>query len=132
MKGKTYDLKKLADSGKFDTTVSTRFFYDTQGYYDALTDFAADFKSDFGNYTAAFVVNSDEDRKIFLGDCFEARAEFVRLGMTALMEALAVLEDAAIQKNTKEFSDGQVKFDATLRICVDIIRGAVMPWRMST
>lgn len=126
MKSKIYDLKKLNSSGNFDISISMRFFYNTQEYFDALTDFASSYARDLGNYTPAFLINSDVDREGFMKECFKIRADFVCLGMTALLEKLAVMEDAAISKNFKEFSDGQVIFQATLKICKSLIKEAEM------
>jgi hypothetical protein len=131
MKGKTYDLEKLSASGKFDISVSTRFYYNTQEYFDALTDFALNYHRDLSNYTPAFVVNSDADREEFMKECFEIRADYVRLGLTALLESLVTMEDAAIAKNFKEFSDGQVTYRATMKICKDAITDAAMRWKMT-
>jgi len=131
MKGKTYDLKKLESSGKFDTSVSARFYYNTQDYFDDLTNFVNNYKRDLSNYTPAFVINSDEDREKFMKECFEVRADFVRLGLTALIESLEVMENAVISKKFKEFSDGQVTFKANIKICKDTINDAAMRWKMS-
>ncbi|MDR0272285.1 MAG: hypothetical protein LBI27_03085 [Clostridiales bacterium] len=131
MKGKTYDLKKLAASGHFDVNVSTRFHYSTQEYFDALTDFANNYDNDLRNYTAAFVVNSDVDREMFIKECYEIHADFVRLGFTALIEGLLVLEDAAMKKDMKEFADGQVSFKAKVKICKEEIINAQERWKMT-
>lgn len=131
MKGKTYDLNKLSATGNFDIGVTSRFYYNTQDYFDALSDFYLNFKRDLTNYTPAFVINSEDDRKEFLQECFEIRAEFVRLGITALLEALSVMEDAAITRKFSDFSDGQVTFRATLKICKEAIKDAEMPWKIS-
>lgn len=131
MKGKTYDINKLSSSGKFDVGVSNRFYYNTQEYFDALTDFAANYNRDLSNYTAAFVINSDAERDAFMLECYEIRADFVRLGINALLEALVTLENAAISRELGEFSDGQVKYRATLKICKDIIREACERWKMT-
>jgi hypothetical protein len=132
MKGKTYDIKKLEDTGRFDTSVSTRFYYNKQDYFDDLTTFVLNYKRDLSNYTPAFVVNSDVDREEFMKECFEIRAEFVRLGLKSLIESLEVMENAAISKKFKEFSDGQVTFKATIKICKDTISDAATRWKMST
>lgn len=131
MKGKTYDLEKLAASGNFDTSVSTRFYYKTQDYFDALTDFASNFQRDLGNYTPAFVINSDADREEFMKECFEIRADFMRLGLVSLLSELEKMENAAISRNFKEFSDGQITFHATLKICREIIRDSATRWKVS-
>jgi hypothetical protein len=131
LKGRTYNLEKLSSSGKFDIEVSARFYYNMQEYFDALTDFAKNYHHDLSNYTPAFVVNSDDDREQFMKECFEVRADFVRLGMTALLESLVVMEDAAISRNQKAFSDGQVGFHATLRICKDEIEAAANRWKLT-
>ncbi|MCL2216472.1 MAG: hypothetical protein FWB91_05550 [Defluviitaleaceae bacterium] len=131
MKGKRYDMQKLASSGMIDISVSQRFYYNNQEYFDALSDFVKNHNASFSNYTPAFVVNSEEDRAAFLKECFEARAEFVRMGMTALLDELAVMEDAAINKNMEEFADGQVKLTATVQICIKIIEDAALRWVMT-
>ena len=131
MKGKTYDMQKLSASGKFDISVSTRFYYTTQEYFDALTDFEAKYNRELNNYTAAFVINADEDREAFMQECYEIRAIFVRLGADALLESLLVLENAAISRNMNVFSDGQVNFRATVKICKDIIKNSCERWRMT-
>jgi hypothetical protein len=131
MKGRQYDLEKLDASGKFDTTTGRRLHYDTQAYFDSLTNFSKNFKKDLRNYTPAFVVNSDEDRDRLLRECFEIRAEFMQLGMVALMDTLTVMEDAAREKNAKEFADGQKILLATLDICKKAIAEAAKPWRVT-
>jgi hypothetical protein len=131
VKGKTYDMEKLTESGKFDTSVSTWFYYKTQDYFDALTEFANSYPRDLGNYTPAFVINSDADREEFMKECFEIRADFTRLGITPLLEELANMENAAISRNFKEFSDGQITFQATMKICKDVIKDSVMRWKLS-
>ncbi|MCL1862920.1 MAG: hypothetical protein FWF78_05090 [Defluviitaleaceae bacterium] len=124
MKGKAYDLGRLSASGNFDIGVSTRFYYNTQDYFDALSEFAEGYARDLGNYTPAFVVNSDLDRDEFMKECFIIRADFIRMGMTNLLETLVVMEDAAISRNMKEFSDGQVRYHATLKINQSEIKAA--------
>jgi hypothetical protein len=131
VRGKTYDLTRLAASGYFDTSVCTRFYYHAQEYYDSLTDFALNYSRDLSNYTPAFVVNSDPDREEFLKECFEIRADFMRLGLTALLESLGTLENAAITRNFKEFSDGQITLFATLQIAKDTIKESAMRWKVS-
>ena len=131
MKGKTYDLNKLSSSGKFDIGVITRFYYNTQEYFDALTQFAVNYNRDLGNYTAAFVVNSDAEREAFMSECYEIRADFVRLGADALLETLVILEDAAISRSLNQFSDGQVSFRATMKICKDLVKDACERWKMT-
>ncbi|MCL1844146.1 MAG: hypothetical protein FWF79_10070 [Defluviitaleaceae bacterium] len=131
MKGKTYDLKKLAASGKFDISVSTRFYYQTQEYFDALTEFVNTFERDLSNYTPAFVMNCEEDRQNLVKECFEIRAYLVRMGVTSLIENLATIEDSAISGNIKEFADGQITLRANIKICKDSIKEATMRWKMS-
>jgi hypothetical protein len=131
MKGKTYDTDKLSADGRFDTSVITRFFYKTQDYFDALTDFEQNYKRDLSNYTPAFVIHADANREEFIKECFDVRAVFVRLGMTYLLDELTTLENAAISKHEKEFADGQVKFRATIRIYKDIIKEATTRWKMT-
>ena len=124
MKSKTYNIEKLAASEKFDTSIVQRFFYNNNDYYDALTDFSENFGKCLSHYTPVFVVNSEEDRQGFLTECAQVRAKFMRIGVTALLDALSVLEDAAIERNFDAFFDGQVKFNATLKICMDIVKSA--------
>ena len=131
MKGKTYNLEKLSSSGYFDVSVSKRFYYNTQEYFDELTDFVNNYDRDLRNYTPAFVINSDIDREEFIKECYEIRAYYVRLGMTALIDAIEVMENAAIGKEVKEFSDGQVSYKAKIKICKDAITEAQMRWKMS-
>lgn len=121
---KTYDITKLATSGKFDTTIVQRFFYHVRDYYDALTDFVENYGRCLKQYTPAFVVNSEEERKTFLAECSQLRAKFVRLGATSLLEALSNIEDAAVERNFKGFSDGQITFAATMEIYVNIVKDA--------
>lgn len=129
MKGKTYDLAKL--SSNFDQDVITRFYYDKQEYYDALTHFVKTYKRDLSNYTAAFVINDDISREEFIKECYEIRAELTRLGLNVLLGELSNLEDAARNRNMQEFSDGQTTFRATIKICKDEIAAAEMRWKMS-
>jgi len=122
-----YDIEKLAGSGKFDTTIISRFFYYIQEYFDALTDFVTTQQRCLSSYTPVFVVNSDDERRNFLVDCFRARATIMKLGFPALLEELSVLEHAANVRNLKKFSDGQINFEATMKIYMDIIKSARLP-----
>jgi len=131
MKGRTYNMKKLESSGKFDTSVLERFYGSEQEYFDALTNFVKNYTRDLGNYTPAFVINCDEDREEFMKECFEIRADFMRLGMTELLKNLSILEDAAISRTLKGFSDGQISFHASLKICKDEICAAANRWRIT-
>ena len=131
MKNRVYDIEKLTASGKFDTSIIMRFFYHVQDYYDALTDFVENYQRCLINYTPAFVVNSEEDRKNFLEECFKVRAVFMRLGATDLLGLLGVMEDSAISRSAKEFSDGQVNFAATLEIYISIVKDAEQKSRKS-
>jgi len=125
MKRKSYDMTMLSETGMFDTNVSTMFYYSTRDYFDALTDFVQHYKRDLANYNPAFVVNSADSREDFIRECFEVRAILVRLGMNELLDALSTLENAAITKHDKEFSDGQIKFRATIEIYKKTIKEAV-------
>lgn len=131
LKGRTYNLEKLSQSGNFDIDASTRFYYNMQEYFDALTFFSKNYHRCLSNYTPAFVVHSDPDRERFMKECFEIRADFMRLGITALLEALVVMEDAAISRNQKAFSDGQISFHATIKICKDEIEAAANRWKLT-
>ncbi|MCL2049672.1 MAG: hypothetical protein FWG87_13215 [Defluviitaleaceae bacterium] len=131
MKGITYNLEKLIASGNFDTGVIERFYYDKQEYFDALTDFRYDYKRDLTNYTPAFVINSKEDSEEFMKECFEIRAIFIKLGFTAVLETLVRLEDAAISHSEKAFSDAQIRFRATLKICKDELQAAANRWKIT-
>jgi len=131
MKGKRYNMQLLVESGMFDVNKGQLFCYTIQEYFDALTEFLSKHISGFGNYTPAFVVNSEDERNCFLQECYEARAVYIMLGMTALMDAVNVMEDAALKRDMDELSDGQVKFRATLKICTDILRKAEMRWMIS-
>jgi len=124
MKGITYDLHKLSDSGLFDLNASTRFFYTMREYFDALCGFEKDFSRDLKNYTPVFLINDETNRELFIRECFEIRAVLTGLGMVDLLKALDVLENAAITKREKAFSDGQVKFAANINIYKDTIRKA--------
>ena len=124
MKAKIYDMAKLSESGKFDTTIVQRFFYHVKDYYEALTDFVENHKKCLSHYTPAFVVNSEDERKGFLNECFQVRAMLMRLGAIDLLDRLSAMEDAAISRNFQGFSDGQVSFNATLKIYMDIIKEA--------
>jgi len=130
MKGIKYDIDKLNKSGLFDTSAASKFYYNIQDYFDALTYFIDNNVFGFSNYTPAFVVNSDEDRCLFLKECFDTRAEFTRLGMAALLQELDVMENAANKRDMKEFSDGQIKLRASIEICIRALRGAAMRWRI--
>lgn len=131
MKGRKYDMEKLEASGKMDVSVCSRFYYTQQDFFDELTNFIENHNTGFSNYTPAFVVNSEEDRKEFLNECFEARAQLTRIGMTALLDELSVMEDAAIHRNMKEFADGQIKYGATMEICLKLVKDSARRWVMS-
>jgi len=124
MNTKTYDMSKLADSKKFNTAQVSLFFYQISDYYAALTNFVDTMKRCLSHYTPAFVVNSEDERANFLAECAQVRAKLIRLGASELMDCLGTLEDAAISRNFEEFSDGQVKFNATLKICMDVVKNA--------
>ena len=127
--GKCYNLQKLIASGMFDIESGQQFHYNKiQTYFDSLEDFAANYVSGFGNYTPAVVVNSDENRAFFLVECYNARAQFMVLGISALLDCVTVMEDAAIKRDREGFADGQVKLRATLRICRNTIRAAEIQW----
>jgi len=128
MKGKRYHMQKLAESGRFDITVAQRFYYNSQEYFDALSEFSQNHISPLKHYTPAFVVNSDDERNAFIAECCEVRADFMRMGLISLLEDVATMEDAVIKRDMKEFSDGQVKFLANLNICMDIIKDAETLW----
>jgi|GEM_PF-659676 len=126
---KTYDIAKLEASGKFDTAHVQRFFYNVKDYYEVLTDFFDNYKKCLGHYTPVFVVNSEEDRQRFLTECSQVRAKFINMGAIGLLDALSVLEDAAIIRNFEQFSDGQVKFNATLKIYMDLVKSVEVKTR---
>ena len=126
MKFKTYDLDKLSETKLFDLDVVSRFFHTKQKYFDALTDFEKFYKRDLSNYNPTFVTHCDSNREELIKECFEVRAALVRLGMNDLLDALNVLENAAITKHEKEFSDGQVKFRATVKIYKEAIKNSEM------
>ena len=126
MKGLVYDLEKLAGSGKIDTSFIGRYFYDSQEYFDKLTDFTTNYARCLSSYTPAFVVNSEEDKNRFLAECFQVRALFMQLGLASALDELNTMENAIHNQNVKEFADGQVKFAATLNIYMDIINDAII------
>ena len=128
IKGKRYDMKKLADSGQFDLTVVHRFYYNPQEYFDDLAEFAATHRSPLRNYTPAFVINSEDERQVFIRECFEARASYMKLGLIGVLHEISVMEDAVQQNMLKEFSDGQIKFLADLEICIETIKDAETRW----
>ena len=97
----------------------------------SLSEFARSYNRDLNHYTPTVVAYSDENREDFIKECFEVRADFVRLGMVELLRALDTLENAAITKHEKEFSDGQVKIRATVEIYKAAIKEAATPWKMS-
>ena len=131
MKGKTYNLDVLTTSGLFDLDVVSRFFYSTQDYFDALTDFELNYRRDLANHTPAVVAYSPESREDFIKECFDVRSVFVRLGMPELLRNLDNLENAAITKNEKGFSDGQVTMRATIKIYKETIKKAETRWKMT-
>jgi len=131
MKGKNYDLDILTASGLFDLTVVSRFFYNTQEYFDALTDFERNYRRDLANHTPAVVAYSSESREDFIKECFDVRSVFVRLGMPELLRNLDNLENAAITKHEKGFSDGQIKMRATIEIYKETIKKAETRWKMT-
>ena len=124
MPAKRYDIAKLEASGKFDTAHVQRFFYNVADYYEVLADFFNNYKKCLSHYTPVFVVNSEDDRQGFLNECSNVRAKFMTMGATGLLDTLSVMEDAAINRNFEEFSDGQVKFKATLKIYMDLVKSA--------
>ena len=121
---KTYDISKLTQSNQFDTANVQLFFYQITDFYEALNGFVETMGRALSHYTPAFVVNSEEERSNFLQECSQVRAKLMRIGATELMDTLAVLENAAIHRDFKEFSDGQVKFSATLKMAIDVIKDA--------
>ena len=128
IKGKRYDMQKLAASNQFDLTVVHRFYYNVQEFFDELTEFAETHRSPLRNYTPAFVINSEDERQVFIQECFEARAMYMKLGLTGVLHEISVMEDAVQKKMLKEFSDGQIKFLADLTICIDVIKDSETRW----
>ena len=127
MRGRQYDTRKLTAAG-FNIEDAQIFHYKIEEYFDALTNFVEKFTIPLNNYTAAFVVNCEEDRAAFLQDCYNTRAELMGMGMTAAIAELAILEDAAIDRNMKEVADSQIKLAATIEICIREARDAALRW----
>jgi hypothetical protein len=64
-------------------------------------------------------------------ECIEVRDDFTRLGLTALLKSLAIIEEAAVEQNMKAFADGQISFHATIKICKDEIAAAANRWKIT-
>jgi hypothetical protein len=126
MSGKVYDLTQLTESNGIDRSLVKIFFFENRDYYDALTMFAETFHRRLAHYTPAFVVNSPEDRALFLADCLTVRTTLMQLGLTLAIRELDIMENAVHNGSVKEFSDGQVKFDASIQIYIEVIQGALL------
>ena len=116
MKGKVYDITKLSESNEIDMELVRLFFFNNQDYFNGLTEFLFEYQQYLGHYTPAFVINSPEDKGLFLAECFKVRASLMRLGLRLALEELDYMEDAIYAENVKAFSDGQVKFEAAIQI----------------
>jgi hypothetical protein len=123
---KVYDLAQLTESNGIDRSLVKLFFFENKDYYNALTRFTEEFHRPLAQYTPAFVVNSPEDRALFLTDCLKIRTALMQLGLTLAIRELDAMENAVHNGDVKEFSDGQVKFDAAIRIYMDVIEGALL------
>jgi hypothetical protein len=126
MNGKVYDMAQLTESNGIDRSLIKLFFFDNHDYYDALTDFEENFHKPLAHYTPAFVVNSPEDRALFLKDCLNIRTTLMQLGLTLAIRELDNMENAVHSGAVKEFADGQIKFDAAIEIYMAVIRGALL------
>ncbi|MCL2604932.1 MAG: hypothetical protein FWD90_10680 [Defluviitaleaceae bacterium] len=126
MSNKVYDLAQLTESNGIDRSLVKLFFFENSDYYDALTRFAEDFHRPLAQYTPAFVVNSPEDRALFLADCLRIRTILMQLGLTLAIRELDAMENAVHSGAVKEFSDGQIKFDAAVQIYIEVIEGALL------
>jgi hypothetical protein len=78
------------------------------------------------HYTPAFVVNSPEDRALFMKDCLVIRPVLMQLGLTYALRELDIMENAIWHGLVKEFADGQVKFAASIEIYTDVMKKALL------
>ncbi|MCL2188360.1 MAG: hypothetical protein FWC16_07615 [Defluviitaleaceae bacterium] len=124
--GKVYDLAQLTEGNGIDTNLVKLFFFENKDYYNALTEFLETFGRPLAHYTPAFVVNSPDDRALFMRDCLGIRTTLMRLGLTLAMRELDIMENAAHAGNAKEFADGQIKFDAAVEIYCTVIKDALL------
>ena len=124
--GKVYDLAQLTEGNGIDCNLVKLFFFENRDYYDALTDFLDNFGHPLAHYTPAFVINSPDDRALFLKDCLTIRITLMRLGLTYAVRELDFMENAIHAGNVKEFADGQVKFTASIEIYSSVIRAAFL------
>ncbi|MCL2202682.1 MAG: hypothetical protein FWB88_01890 [Defluviitaleaceae bacterium] len=126
MRGNIYDLAQLTDGNGIDNNLVRLFFFDNKDYFNALTQFVAEFGRPLAHYTPAFVTNSPDDRALFLKDCLKIRTRLMQLGLTIAIRELDVMENAVCRGDTKEFADGQLKFQAAVEIYMEVIKAALL------
>jgi hypothetical protein len=126
MAGKVYDLAQLTEGNGIDCKMVKLFFYDNREYFDALTNFIDHFGHPLAHYTPAFVVNSPDDRTLFMKDCLTIRTKLMQLGLTLALRELDVMENAVSAGAAKEFADGQIKFAAAIEIYMKVIKDAFL------
>lgn len=121
----SFDLDKLFEGSMIDKGLVDLFFYDNRDYYHKLTDFLVNNHNySLSHYTPAFVMHSPEDKTLFLKECYQVRASLMQMGLLMAMDELDVMEEAVHHNDVKAFADGQIKYVATIRIYLDMIRGA--------
>jgi len=120
-----YDLTKLTERKGINRNLVKLFFFNNEDYYNALTDFTENFGRPLAHYTPDFVMNSPDDRALFIKDCMNIRATLMQLGLTYAIHELDVMENALWRGTTKEFSDGQIKFAASINIYTQVIKDAM-------
>jgi len=121
-----YDLAQLTESNGVDRSLVKLFFFTNKDYFNALTVFADTFSRRLAHYTPAFVVNSPDDKALFLADCLTIRTTLMQLGLTLAIRELDVMENAVHSGSMKEFMDGQIKFDAAVEIYIEVIKSAIL------
>jgi hypothetical protein len=121
---KRYDLTKLTEAEGIDTGLVKLFFFDNRDYFSALSEFLKNFGHPLAHFTPAFVIHSPEDRALFMKECLFVRTTLMKLGLSLAIREVDVMENAIYAGAVKEFSDGQVKFGAAVKIYNDIIKNA--------
>jgi DNA-binding PucR family transcriptional regulator len=126
MSDNVYDLAQLTESNGIDRSLVKLFFFENKDYFDALTLFKETFHRRLAHFTPAFVVFSPDDRALFLAECLKVRTVLMQLGLTIALRELDAMENAVHTGCVKEFSDGQIKFDAAVEIYMQVIEGALL------
>lgn len=127
MSNEKYDMERLSSSSSINAASAFGMHYDSQDFFNHLTDFLAEWPNYLRSYNPTVIVYSDEERHTFAHDCSNIRAILTQLGITKALAELNNLENAVRHNDVKSLSDGLNIFFATLEIAAGDIQDARIP-----